>query len=66
MMHVREFKLIFDLVIFINKNYIKKEEIVKIGTKNNSLGDKVIPDLYFVVFHSEKESFEEVPIKLTV
>jgi hypothetical protein len=66
MIYAKEFKLIYDLVAFINKNSIKKEDIVKIGTKNNSIGEKTIPDFYYIVFHSDKDTFEEVPVKLTV
>lgn len=66
MIHGKEYKFIVDLIEFLNKNAIKKEDIITIGTNNKSIGDGAIPDFYYIIFHSDKESFEEIPVKLTV
>lgn len=66
MIHGKEYKFIVDLIEFLNKNAIKKEDIITIGTNNKSIGDGAIPDFYYIIFHSDKETFEEIPVKLTV
>lgn len=66
MIHSKEYKFIVDLTEFLNKNAIKKEDIISIGTNNKSIGDGLIPDFYYIIFQSDKDNFEEVPVKLTV
>jgi hypothetical protein len=65
MIHGKEYKFIVDLIEFLNKNSIKKEDIISIGTNNRSIGVGTIPDYYYIIFKSEKENFDEVPLKLT-
>jgi hypothetical protein len=67
MIHGREFKLLIDLVAFVNRNSIKQQDIISAGAINNSHG-VLVPGFYYIIFFSEKGEgeFEELPLKLTV
>lgn len=66
MIHGKEYKFIVDLIEFLNRNSIKKDDIISIGTNNKNIGDGAIPDYYYIIFHSDQETFEEIPVKLTI
>lgn len=66
MVHGREYKLLSDLMYFINENAVKKEDIIAVNTRNDSKGAVMTPDYFFVIFHSDKTHFVEPAVKFTL